>query len=86
MGTRYTAPLEFMQNVVDWSLEDQSLLALRGRTQFARTLVPTSEGSEQMWEYLNYGIALFGLLAVWGWRRRVAAAERKHYQRILQEV
>ncbi|OSQ39433.1 Gldg family protein [Thalassospira mesophila] len=86
MGTRYTAPLEFMQNVIDWSLEDQSLLALRGRTQFARTLVPTSEGSEQIWEYLNYGIALIGLLAVWGWRRRVAATERKHYQRILEEV
>lgn len=86
MGTQYTAPLDFMQNVVDWSLEDQSLLALRGRTQFARTLVPTSEGSEQMWEYLNYGIALIGLLLVWAWRRSVAASERKRYQRILQEV
>ncbi len=86
MGTSYTAPLEFMQNVVDWSLEDQSLLALRGRTQFARTLLPTSEGTEQMWEYLNYGFALLGLLAVWGWRRQVAASERKHYQRILKEV
>ena len=86
MGTRYSAPLDFMQNAVDWSLEDQSLMALRGRNQFARTLTPIPERSRRIWEYLNYGIALLGLFLVWSWRRAAASSERESYRRILREV
>jgi len=86
LNTRYTKPQAFIQNVVDWSLEDRSLLMLRGRTQLARTLDPLPEGRQQLWELANYGLALVGLLAVWIWRRRVAVADQKHYQAVLMEV
>ncbi len=66
LGTRYLFPVEFLQNAVDWSLEDRSLLALRGgRAQFSRILPPMDRSSQQFWEYLNYGLALTGLLLVW---------------------
>lgn len=86
MGTFYTKPVEFLQNAVDWSLEDRGLLALRGRAQFARTLAPLSAGDQMAWEYLNYALALAGLAAVWGWRRYVRRADRARYQQILAEV
>ncbi len=86
MGTRYTRPLEFLQNAIDWSLEDRGLLAIRSRAQFARTLRPMSSGNEMFWEYLNYALALAGLLLVWLWRRRVRRADRVRYQAILAEV
>mgnify|MGYP001812835930 FL=1 len=75
-----------MQNAIDWSLEDRGLLALRGRTQLARTLDPMSDGEQRVWEWINYGLAVLGLLAVWGWRRKVAAADKQHYNAVLVEV
>jgi ABC-2 type transport system permease protein len=43
--TQYLAPVDFAQNLVDWSLEDRALLALRSRGgQFSRTLVPMEAG------------------------------------------
>jgi ABC-2 type transport system permease protein len=86
MGTRYTRPLEFLQNAIDWSLEDRGLLAIRSRAQFARTLAPMSSGDQMLWEYLNYALALAGLVLVWVWRRRVRQADRARYQAILAEV
>ena len=86
LNTLYTQPVDFLQNAIDWSLEDPGLLALRGRTQLARTLEPLDEGRQQFWEYLNYGLALGGLGLVWAWRRRVAAGDRLRYQRILAEA
>lgn len=86
LSTRYTKPLAFIQNAVDWSLEDRSLLALRGRTQLARTLDPLPSGRQQLWESANYGVALLGLLAIWIWRRRVAVADQRRYQHILREA
>src|SRR5690606_9467192 len=66
LGTLYLRPIEFLQNAIDWSLEDPNLLALRGRSQLARTLDPLGEAEQQRWEYVNYGAALLGLLLVWG--------------------
>lgn len=86
LGTQYTKPMEFLQNAIDWSLEDRSLLALRGRSQFARTLVPRAESNQLFWEYLNYALALAGLAAVWGWRRLALNADRVRYKKILAEV
>lgn len=86
LGTPYTKSLAFIQNVVDWSLEDRSLLTLRGRTQLARTLDPLAEGRQQLWESANYGLALIGLLLVWVWRRRVAVRDQRRYRAILTEA
>jgi ABC-2 type transport system permease protein len=86
LNTLYTKPLAFMQNAIDWSLEDRGLLALRGRTQLARTLDPMPDSEQRIWEWVNYGLAVLGLLAVWGWRRKVAAADKQHYDTVLAEV
>jgi ABC-2 type transport system permease protein len=86
LGTLYTRPVEFLQNAVDWSLEDRGLLAIRSRAQFARTLTPMERGGQLFWEYLNYGLALLGLVAVWLWRRWVRRLEQVRYQSILAEV
>ncbi|MEE4361417.1 MAG: Gldg family protein [Pseudomonadales bacterium] len=86
LGTFYTQPVAFLQNAIDDALEDQSLLALRGRTQLARTLLPMVDGEQSRWETLNYVLAVLGLGAVWLWRRAVAGRDRRRYQRILEGV
>ena len=58
-----------MENAIDWSLEDRGLLAIRGRAHFSRTLNPLDRESQVFWEYLNYGLPLFGLLLI-GFIRR----------------
>lgn len=86
LSTQYTKPIAFLQNAVDWSLEDRSLLALRGRTQLARTLVPMAESSQRAWEWGNYLLCLGALFLVWLWRRRALIADRERYDAILAEV
>jgi len=85
MGTFYSKPLEFMQNVIDLSLEDQGLLSIRGRTQFSRTLVSMVSHRQAMWEYLNYGIALAGLLGIWLWRRWVQRSSLARFHTLLAQ-
>ncbi len=72
-GTIYTGSLELMANIVDWAVEDQSLLGIRGRGHFNRTLDPMSEDQQRVWEYANYALALAGLAVVFviSWRRRI---------------
>ncbi|HUY83544.1 MAG TPA: Gldg family protein [Steroidobacteraceae bacterium] len=70
LGTRYSKPQQFVHDIVDWSLEDPALLSIRGRDRFARTLAPMSRATEEFWEYLNYGLALGGLVAIWLISRR----------------
>jgi ABC-2 type transport system permease protein len=86
IGTMYTKPVDFVQNAIDWALEDRSLMSLRGRNQFARTLAPLTEDGQRTAEYANYALALLGLFMVWVWRRLVAAADRRRATRILTEV
>lgn len=86
LGTEYTAPVDFLQNVADWATEDPALLALRGRTQYANTLVPMTAADQAFWEYLNYILAIAGLALVWGWRRWAGQRDRARYARILKEV
>ncbi len=82
-GTHYMKPLQLMQNAVDWSLEDQSLLALRGRGQYSRMLQPMDRGSQIFWEYLNYVLALGGLALVYLLQRRSRMERVRHYQTVL---
>ncbi|MCR6650346.1 MAG: Gldg family protein [Cellvibrionaceae bacterium] len=64
-GGNYLSSLQLVVNAVDWSLEDQGLLGIRARGHFNRTLAPMEIGAQQFWEYLNYGLALLGLLILW---------------------
>jgi ABC-2 type transport system permease protein len=79
MGTRYLFPVELMKNTVDWSLEDRGLLGIRGRAHYSRTLPPLGKETQVFYEYLNYGLALAGLFAVWFARRFTAARARERW-------
>ncbi len=61
---RYLNSLEFLQNIVDWVVADDDLLAIRSRGQHARLLAPMGRQAQTFWEWLNYGLALLALLAV----------------------
>ncbi len=84
LGTRYFNPVQLVENAVDWSLEDRGLLGMRGRAHFSRTLQPLDRQSQMFWEYLNYGLALLGLLVVWLLRRRSARQARIHYRALME--
>ena len=83
LGTRYLNPVQLVENAVDWSLEDRGLLTIRGRSQYLRTLEPLDRNSEVFWEYLNYGLALLGLLVVWAIRAQVNRRARRRYAVLL---
>ncbi len=82
-GTQYLGPLELFMNTVDWSLQDETLLQIRSRGHFNRTLPPMENSLQAMLEYLNYGLALLWLLVLAGlhWLRSIV--RRRRYQREL---
>ena len=70
---RYLNSLQFLQNAVDWSVEDLDLLSIRSRGNSSRVLAPMSQGQESFWEGLNYGLALLALIGIgvlWNLRKR----------------
>ena len=86
MGIEYTAPLEFMQNLVDWSLDDSGLLNIRSRTQLARTLNPMEDATRRYFEYGNYVAALAGLLVIWMVRKSLKQRKYANYSQLLKGV
>ncbi len=74
LGRQYDQPIHLVQNLVDWALESPAMLALRAKSGTPRLLAPLSQGEQAFWEYLNYALALLGLiiaaLVAWGLRRR----------------
>jgi ABC-2 type transport system permease protein len=85
-GSQYTQAVEFLQNVVDWALEDQGLLNIRGRGHFARTLAPLSLEAQSFWEYLNYAIVLGGLGLIWYLNRRRRRITGLRHLKLLEQV
>jgi ABC-2 type transport system permease protein len=73
----YLKPLELIENAVEWSLEDRGLLALRGRGHFSRLLEPVGRDGRMFWEYLNYLLALGGLVLLYVVHRIL---RRRHQQ------
>ena len=72
-GDRYLNSLQFVQNAVDWSVEDLDLLNIRTRGTYARVLNPMMESEQTMWEGLNYAVALLALIGFavnWSVQRR----------------
>ncbi len=70
---RYLLNLQFMQNAIDWSVEDQDLLTIRSRGTYARLLKSMDKSEQSLWEGLNYAAALIGLVAlgvIWNVRQR----------------
>lgn len=86
MSMEYTAPLEWIQNAVDWALDDTGLMRIRGRTRLARTLEPMEAGRKQVVEWSNYGFALAGLGFVWFVRLGLRRARRARHEAILAKL
>ncbi len=64
-GTLYGNSVQMVANVVDWALEDQSLIGIRSRGNFNRTLPGMDTAEQTFLEYLNYALALAGVGLVW---------------------
>jgi ABC-2 type transport system permease protein len=78
-GTVYGNSLQLVANTVDAALEDQGLLAIRSRGHFNRTLPPMEENDQRFWEYLNYTLALLGLVVVFFVYRMRSRSQRARY-------
>jgi ABC-2 type transport system permease protein len=69
-GIIYQNSVKMMANLTDWTLEDRSLLGIRARGQFNRTLPPLDPADQATIEYLNYFFALIGIALVFFVHRR----------------
>ena len=58
-GASHRSNLQLVQNLIDWSVEDSDLLAIRGGGAFTRTLAPLDDEAKGTIELLSYGL-VFG--------------------------
>ena len=65
-GSLYSNTMQFVANVIDVSMEDASLLKIRSRGHFNRTLKPLDDVQQKTMEYLNYIFAIVSLMIVFG--------------------
>ena len=86
LNAAYGKPISLIQNAIDWSLEDEILLSLRGKTQLARTLIPMSGNETRLIEYINYFFATVGIFAVWLWRNRAQKKNLLRQRQFLAEA
>ncbi len=87
VGQQALNNVQYVQNTVDWALEDTDLLGLRTRGAFTRLLAPLDDAGRQRWEWITYGLVVAGLLLVGGaayaWRRSekpMALAPRNEFK------
>ena len=85
-GSAYRKPADFALNLVEDALEDPGLLAIRGRSGFARTLDPMPPSQEPLWEYADYVAVLLLLAGLWWLQRRLRRGRALAYQPYLQEA
>ncbi len=56
--------VQLIANLIDWTLEDVELLAIRSRGQQARILAPTELATRKTFELVNYAFALLAVLGM----------------------
>lgn len=61
---RYANNVQFLQNLVDWAVEDIDLLSIRSRGTFARTLLPMDPKAHTTYETIMYAVPVFALGAL----------------------
>ena len=69
IGSRYIEPLNLVENLIDWSLEDVDLLRIRGRSQFVKTLPPLTKQVMMNIEFAIYGFAFILVIFIWGFSK-----------------
>ena len=82
-GTLYTNSIQTLTNIVNWSVEDASLLSIRSRGHFNRTLIPLKDEEQRLLEYIIYGSVLLLLALIFGINWRVRSAQRSSHARML---
>ncbi len=55
---------QFMTNLVDWAVQDSSLLQIRAKQRYARTIDKLDTGEKVGWELGNFGFATLAVLAI----------------------
>lgn len=63
-GAIYRGNFQLLRNLIDWSLEDTDLLAIRGGGAFARTLVTLSDAQKSSWELFHYALVVVALAVI----------------------
>ncbi len=69
IGSRYIQPINLVENLIDWSLEDVDLLKIRGRSQFVNTLPPLAEQVMVNIEFAIYGFAFIFVIFIWSFSK-----------------
>lgn len=75
--------LTLLANTIDWAAQDESLLTIRSRSHFKRTLHPLNRKQQMMWEYFNYIAALLLLGIIAGVQRYRTETKRDLYASLL---
>lgn len=78
-GAAYSNSVQLLGNVVDWALEDRSLLSIRSRGHFNRTLPPLETDVQTRLEYLNYAALVVAIFLIWLCHRLLLGRSRRRY-------
>lgn len=81
-GSRFMNSLQIIENTVDWSLEDKTLLSIRGKTNFSETLTTMSKDQKEFYEVLNYSIAMLFLIFSYFIYKIKKASNLNHYKKL----
>ncbi|MBG7601037.1 MAG: Gldg family protein [Gammaproteobacteria bacterium] len=76
-GSRYLNSMQLIENIMEWSFEEPGLLKLRGRGDYARTLLPLSREQQRLREYLNYAAAITGVMLLYAIERLLRRRRRR---------
>ncbi|MEJ2087034.1 MAG: Gldg family protein, partial [Gammaproteobacteria bacterium] len=79
-GVIYSNTPQLMANIFDWTREDRSLLSIRSRGHFNRTLPRLEPEAQLTVEVLNYAFAALGLVAVFVVHRQRLKGQRLRYK------
>ena len=69
IGSGYIEPLNLVENLIDWSLEDVDLLKIRGRSQFVKTLPPLTKQEMMKIEFAIYCLSFIFIIFIWAFSK-----------------
>jgi len=84
-SNRYINSLQFIENLVDISVNDPELLKIRNIGSFSRTLVPLSDNTKKVYEMLNYILALVLIFSIYLIYRFKNNKFKKSFQFIMEK-